>query len=242
MPYEKIKIDNKTYKIRFKNKEIKTNLRLLYNIANRLVRGYSVSIVICGSQRAGKSFIGLWIMKKVLDIFDKEIDYKKNIYYDPLEVLKNLKDMQDDCLMIDEASDVLDSREWYLKSHQAIKSIINVQGYKRNVFIFISPFIVDVDKTFRKHFNFVIRVDHRGSFTVFMLKQKWDEFNENKAVYKVFIDRVRIRMSDIPKEAWKEYSIFSQKRKEELRVEREMRLSKDQNIIDDPILRLKKSV
>lgn len=205
---------------------IETDQYFLYNLFIRLKKGFSPTVAICGSQRIGKSMIGVWLCYIMMKLLGKEYDPTKNTFYEPIKAIEDLGYKEKEPLMIDEAGDVLDAREWYEQTHQALKSIINTQAYKTMLYIFISPFIIDIDKTFRKHFDFLIRVDDKGKYKAFRFVKKYDELNQNKVVYKRFLDDVRVKLSDLPDGIWDRYMLYSISEKEKIRKARIKRAEK----------------
>lgn len=203
-----------------KKRTLSTNLYFLDYIFKRINKGFSPLIVICGSQRIGKSFIGIWLCYLMNMLLGKKYDPENNTFYKPIEAIKGLENKFKDSLLIDEAGDVLDAREWYEQTHQALKSIINTQAYKTMMYIFISPFVIDIDKAFRKHFDFMIRVHGKGKFKVFRYVKKYDATNDNKVVTRVFLDECIINLNDVPKDIWKRYLSFSIEEKEKIRQRR----------------------
>lgn len=216
-----------------------TNLYFISQVFRKLKKGYSPTIGICGNQRVGKSFIALWICHTMCCLFGKKFDVENNTFYEPIKAIKDLEHKSREPLLIDEASDVLDVREWYEQTHQALKSIINTQAYKTMLYIFISPFIADIDKSFTKHFDFLIRVDDRGRYKTFRFVKRYDEINIKKVVYRRFLDDCTITMKEVPTVLWDRYINFSIKEKEKIRKKRLGRLTKKEDKFDDPIRRLR---
>lgn len=203
-----------------RKRTLNTNLYFLDYIFKRINAGFSPLIVICGSQRIGKSFIGVWLCYLMNSLTGKKYNPEKNTFYKPIEAIKDLENKFKDSLLIDEAGDVLDAREWYEQTHQALKSIINTQAYKTMMYIFISPFVIDIDKAFRKHFDFMIRVHGKGKFKVFRYVKKYDATNDNKVVTRLFLDECIIDLNNVPKDIWKRYLKFSIEEKEKIRFRR----------------------
>lgn len=218
MPYHTIR-EKEKHKVKIWGKVVETPLIFIYQILFKLNKGYSPIIGICGAQRGGKSFVALWITKLIYDISEKKLDLKKVIFYEPEEAIKNLADKEREVEWIDEP-DAIDYQEWYLGAHKAIRSMINTQGYKNNLYIIISPFIAQIDKSLRIHCDYLIRVTQRGEFKVWKYVKKYDAEDMKKTTEKAFLDVVKIKMSDIPKELWDEYEKFSFAEKERIRQKR----------------------
>lgn len=226
--------------IEISGKKIDTNLYFLAKILKRIKAGYSPLILICGNQRKGKSFIGVWLCFLFMNLMNKKYDPTKNTFYDPIKAVDDLGDVNKEAWLIDEAGSIIHRREWYKKTNIALDKIIQTQAYKTMLYIFISPFASDIDKTFHKHFDFILRVDDRGRFKAFQIFKKFDEFNQEKAVRRMFLDDIRVTLKDVPKDIWDTYQKYSIEQKEEIRKtvlprEKEMEIT-------DPFKKLKKEL
>ncbi len=218
MPMYKLKPQPYKYELSIGNKKIQTNLHFFNRILSKMMRGYSPIICICGEQRNGKSFIGVWLAYLIMTAFGKKIDWNRNSAYDPVETSTKLMDIEKEVFMLDEASSSFHKREWYKRINIAFSKIIITQGRKVICYIFISPFVNDIDKTFTKHFDFIVRVQTRGKIRVFRVKKKYDQLNENRSTYYMHQDDVSVRMKDVPTHLWKQYQKFSNDEKD--RIER----------------------
>jgi len=192
----------------------------IYQIFKKMKNGYSPIVGICGCQRIGKSFVAIWLAYLLYKIQDKPFDPTKNTYYEPEKAIMDLGEKNREAIIIDEAGDVMDYQEWYKQAHRALRSMINTQAYKNNLYIFISPFTAQIDKSIRIHWDFLIRVKARGNFLVWKYAKKYDADKIDEATYKVFLDNVGIKMSVLPKGIWKNYREFSEKEKEKIRISR----------------------
>ena len=220
-----------------KTRTLRTNQYFLAQMFAKIKNGYSVTIAICGNQRVGKSMIGLWLCYLFSTMMGKKFNPRTNTFYEPIAAIENLEKKDKEALLIDESADLLDLREWYDQTHQALKSIINTQGYKTLVYVFIAPFISDIDKAFTKHFDFLIRVDARGHYKTFRFMKRFDELNPARVVSKIFLDDCLINMKQLPKKIWKDYEEFSIEEKEKIRQKRVNKIRR--KTIEDPIGRLK---
>jgi hypothetical protein len=225
MPIEYYK-DDRSFR---KYNNITTDLLFLQQSLRRLQKGFSVFIVICGSQRAGKSFLAVWLWMIFRSYFKKDYtDPTKCVIYDPIDITKRIKNDNNESYILDEASDLLNAQEWYLKSHQCIKSLVNTQTYKKFVLINVSPFVSDIDKSIRKHFDFMIRVDGKGDYRAFKFVKKYDSDTHEKSKYKLFMDYFGLRKKSIPRKIWNAYEEFSFEQKEKIR---QMRQDQMENMI-----------
>lgn len=218
-----IKEEKRIFKITIGKKTLVTDLYYMAKIFKKIKGGYSPIIAICGQQRIGKSLIGVWLCYTFMSMMEKEYKPTERTFYDPLKAIIKLGGDNKVPLLIDEAGDILHKREYYEKIHQSLNKIIQTQAYKTILYVFISPFISDIDKSFIKHFDFIIRVDERGRYKAFEIIKKYDKTEDRKAIKIRFMDDVFIRMGDIPKHIWEEYKEYSIAQKEMMRKELETR-------------------
>ncbi len=198
-------------------KILDTNQIFLYKLFSRIKRGYTQLVVICGQQRVGKSFVGIYLSYMFMELQKKEYDPTDHTFYDPIKSIESLGKRNKEPILVDEAGSLLTKREWYKKTHIALDKMIQTQGYKTMLYIFISPFTSDIDKTFLKHFDFQLRVDDRGHYKAFQIFKKYDEFKEEKAIKRLFLNDVKIRLKEVPKEIWDKYLDYSMMQKEKMR-------------------------
>lgn len=179
--------------------------------------GFSPIVMICGGQRVGKSFFGVWLANTIMMFFYNEFyPVKQNTFYDPVESIERIGDTDKQPIMIDEAGAYLNKSEWYDKVVKAMDRIIQTQGYKANCYIFISPFGSDIAKTFRKHFDFQIYVRRRGVGVTRQIPKKYDTLKDEPV--KMFkLEQVVLTRKSIPRKLWNDYERFSMRQKEELR-------------------------
>lgn len=215
--------------IRFK-RTLDTNQYFLHKLFTRMKKGYSQLIIICGQQQVGKSFIGIWLCYLFMALQKKEYNPIKHTFYDPIMAIIGLERKNLEPLLIDEAGSILTKREWYDKTHIALDKMIQTQGYKTMLYIFISPFTSDIDKTFQKHFDFQIRVDDKGRYKVFQIFKKYDEFKHEKSTRRRFLDDVRLKMTDLPGNIWKNYLHYSINEKEKMRLKTIDKHTKKENV------------
>jgi len=151
--------------------------------------------------------------------FTKGMDFERNLVYDPKEALKKIKPLNLEALILDESSYAYYKREWYDKKHHIFAKIIITQGRKSILYIFISPFINDIDKAFNKHFNIVVDVKKRGFAKVYGYKKNYRSRRENDNL-EFHFDDLYLKETDIPKDIWEKYKKQSVKEKD--KIEREL--------------------
>ena len=195
--------------------EIKTNLRFLNRIIRQMLNGYSPIICICGKQRQGKSFIGLWLSWLIMKSFSRILCMERNFVYDPMETLTKVNPLKQETFMLDEASSSFHRKEWFQRIHIAFDKIIITQGRKVVCYIFVSPFVADIDKSFVKHFDYIVEVEKRGYVKIFGIKKKYASLAD-KPFLRYFLDAVYIPMKTVPSDLWNEYNDYSNKEKDRI--------------------------
>ncbi len=219
MIVQKTMVKEHQYKFEMENGKIyRTNITIIGNTLNRMKKNYSPIILICGGQRMGKSFVAVWLANKILRVFhdNKPFDISKHTFYDPIEAIRHIQDMEKEPLIIDEAGSLLNKTEWYNKIIRAFDKIIQTQGYKCNCYIFVSPFGSDIAKTFRKHFDFIIYVRRKGVLKVKKIPKIYDDMT-GKVPRPYSVEQIKIPKNSVPLNLWNEYEAFSFEKKEDMR-------------------------
>lgn len=208
------------YAIKIVRTEV-TNIYVLFWILKRLKRGYSPIIGICGDQRDGKSWFAMWFLWKILSVFDKQFDPEKHLIYSPKEIDSKLAGITEDVIVFDEAAYSYYKRLWYRSPNTSLSKIIFVQGRRVRAYIFISPFINDIDKAFTKHFDVIIDVQRRGIAKTYRMKKRHMAFTdrENKPKWKGDILLDTENMPDEFLNVLAQYKEVSERKKDELEAE-----------------------
>jgi hypothetical protein len=213
----------KTMELKIWGSTLKTDLYFLYHLFTALKAGYSPIVIICGRQRSGKSFIALWLTQLLYNMRHKELILKDVIFYDPEEAMRKLEFKDKDVEWIDEP-DFLDYQEWRDKTHRAIRSMINTQGYKNNLYIIICPFKAQIDRAIRVHSDFTIRAVKKGVLKSFRVHKKYDADDLKDATWSEFLDDISLSklkaMKIINQDKLNEYEIYSREAKEKIRLQR----------------------
>jgi hypothetical protein len=89
------------------------------------------------------------------------------------------------------------------------------------VLITISPFVSDIDKSIRKHYDYLLRVDKKGSYRAFRYKKVYDADTHDRSKHKRFMDYFGLTLKAIPSQTWNKYEQFSFDQKEKIRAKRE---------------------
>jgi len=219
-PYERV--------VPIYGKHVIVNNHYMYHILKRLQNGYSTLIFICGQQRVGKSFIGVYHQWFFNNVFGQDID-DNNIadvtFYDPETIADKLKRRR--AYIVDEAGVIYGRKEWYTKTARAMSTIVQSQQNLNFVLLFISPFFVDVNSSIAKNFDYTMRVDQRGAFKVFKMHKKYDATKPQDAFYPRFMDNCYLHKTDLPADIWNIYEKYSFAQKENIRLEQVKMIRKE---------------
>ena len=185
-----------------------------YQLYKKIKNGFSPIVMICGEQRIGKSAYALHICNDYSQfMYEEDFDYKKYSFYDTEKVIEEMPNMRKRVILIDEGGESLDYLDWYEKIAKAMRSMINTQGFRGNLYIIINPFVVEILKNIRKHFNFKILVVDRGYVKIWKYVKRHYAEKQDKASYPVFLDYLRFKMSLLPPGMYKGYKGFSEAEK-----------------------------
>lgn len=162
------------------DRTLETNIYVLFWIMKRLRGGYSPIIGVCGDQRDGKSWFAMYFVYMILKMFKKHFEAEKHMIYSPNDIDQRLEGMTEEVILFDEAAYSYYKRLWYKSPNTSLSKIIFVQGRRTRAYIFISPFINDIDKAFTKHFDIIIDVQRRGIAKTYKMKKKHMAFSDRE--------------------------------------------------------------
>ena len=192
-----------------------------YQLYKKVQNGYSPIIMICGEQRIGKSAYALSIANLFSQfMYEEDFDYKKYSFYDTERAIEEMGNMIKRVILIDEGGESMDYLEWYDKMAKAMRSMINTQAFRGNVYIIISPFVVEILKNIRRHVNFKAHVVSRGHIKVWKYVKRHQAEKQDKATYPIFLDNIDFKLSSLPKGLYNGYKEFSELEKEKIRLKR----------------------
>lgn len=193
------------------------DFRILGECIAQMNKGFSPIVLICGKQRVGKSFFAIWLAYKILHYFKPDLKFNtdRNVFYDPAKSIDAINRLSLEPIIIDEAGSLHNRHEWYAKVNIVFDKVLQTQGYKSNMYIFISPFGGDLVKGLRKHVDFLVYLRKRGIAIVKKIPKRYDELSDIiPRPYRV--EQIKIELNSVPTEVWKEYERYSFKIKEEL--------------------------
>lgn len=103
-------------------------------------------IVVVGERRSGKSYGAITIAEKLSKMMGKKFIVATNMFFEPIEFLKRFNQIEKEVIILDEASESIDSRQWYDIANKIFNSLIMREGFKNNVIIMTFPVLSDLDK------------------------------------------------------------------------------------------------
>lgn len=197
-----------------------------------------VPIMISGYPGEGKSVLA----KRICELYDRRYSDDRNCIYSRKELMEKIETYPPSGFNIDEAINVLYSRDWNVGTQKELVKVLNICRSKKHLIIFIQPEFTDLDTKIRNsRIRLWIFVIKRGIAAVFKPERTLsggnDPWNlvENNALVKQYInvfngDVVRgtvegcfrsknflafLRWDDIPKEEYEAYEEVKDKKKYE---------------------------
>ena len=149
---------------------------VLNGVINRLNNGFAPIVVICGPERVGKSTMAVDLAYRLCNeakAMSIELNYdtiQEHLAYTPERFLEIITESEEDGgrkpILIDEAGVVAGSQDHNTRENRVIKKIIQTMGYLNNVYIFILPDFMALDKKIRNKVDFKIELYERGKAKV----------------------------------------------------------------------------
>lgn len=120
-------------------------------IHNKLCDGTPPVITIDGEEQSGKSNVAMIIAETLHDKLNscKGTWTSDNLLYYPAGFANAVDTAECQVLVIDEAGRSINARDHNSKENEAVKGLIETQGFKKNIVILINPDISEIDKTIR---------------------------------------------------------------------------------------------
>lgn len=195
---------------------LQTNSQFLISTIDQVKKDYSPIILIVGKQRRGKSNMGLAIADKLMHHFhNRSFEPKKNLFFDPLELIIRMEEATQEPLIIDEAGVGLNAQEFYSHLNIAMNKIIQTQAYRNNVYILILPMAVNLAKIHRRFINFRLNMVARGVARVHKYIVRYEDFGEKK-MKNPFIFLEHFTHPFFQGQVWDEYTEMAKEKKDEV--------------------------
>jgi hypothetical protein len=189
--------------------------------------------MIVGKQRRGKSNMGLAIADKLMHYFhDRPFEPRKNLFFDPLDMIIRMEEARKEPLIIDEAGVGLNAQEFYSHLNIAMNKIIQSQAYLNNIYILILPMAMNLAKVHRNYINFRLNMIARGVARVHKFIVRYEDFGEKKKLKNPFIFLEHFRHPFFNGSVWEEYTQMAEEKKSEIRanIKDELMAQRQRNI------------
>lgn len=98
-------------------------------------------IIVTGERRNGKSFGAI----RLAEHLQKDFDVEKNLFFNVKDFLVRWNTLDGGVIILDEASENVDRRNWFSIENRVFNSLITREGYRRNVAILTFPTVSDLD-------------------------------------------------------------------------------------------------
>lgn len=98
-------------------------------------------ILVTGERRNGKSFGAI----RLAEHLDKGFDVEKNLFFNVKDFLVRWNTLDGGVIILDEASENVDRRNWFSIENRVFNSLITREGFKRNIAILTFPTVSDLD-------------------------------------------------------------------------------------------------
>ena len=157
-------------------------------VINRLNEGFAPIIVVCGPERIGKSTMAVDIAYRLCNeanALDLDLDHdsiKEHLAYEPETFLEIITENSEGRkpVLVDEAGVVAGSQDFQTTQNKIIKKTIQTMGYLQNVYIFILPDFMALDKKVRNKVDFKVELYDRGKAKVTGIKTNFGKMRSNE--------------------------------------------------------------
>jgi hypothetical protein len=98
-------------------------------------------ILVTGERRSFKSLGSI----RIAETLDKDFDVTKNLFFNVKDFLIRWSNLDGGVIILDEASENVDRRQWFSIENRVFNSLITREGFRRNIAILTFPMISDLD-------------------------------------------------------------------------------------------------
>lgn len=160
--------------LEFLGLDIKTSGKyndLLWLLSERRRLNRDSILFIVGEKRTGKSYSAIRlgeVLQKSWGLPPFEVE--KQLFFEPEGLVKAFQKYTNRVLILDEASLSLDSRQWFTVESKILNSLLQTQGFRKNVVLLTSPTLADFDKRSLGFGHFMILTFRVGFSKVYRIK------------------------------------------------------------------------
>jgi len=157
--------------------------RLINGICNDVNKGYAPVVVISGQMGKGKSMAALElarILHNEIHLMQEELtpdNIQDHLFYNVVPFLKFVYNNKRKVAIIDEAGVNLNSKDFHDKFNRKVDKTIQTMRKNNNVYIFVTPRIMDLDKSIRNFIDYKIEAIGKGVLKPTKIKAKHAKLN-----------------------------------------------------------------
>lgn len=144
---------------------------IMYLLSERRRLNRDTIIFIVGEKRTGKSYSAIRLGEAIQKSWGLEpFDVTKQLFFEPEGFVKFFQTNTNKVVILDEASLSLDTRQWFSVESKILNSLLQTQGFRRNIVLLTSPTLADFDKRSLGFGHFMILTYKVGFSKVYRIK------------------------------------------------------------------------
>jgi len=144
---------------------------IMYLLTERRKLNRDTIIFIVGEKRTGKSYSAIRLGEQVQKMWGlPKFDVTKQLFFEPEGFVKFFQTNTNRVVILDEASLSLDTRQWYTVESKILNSLLQTQGFRKNVVLLTSPTLSDFDKRSLGFGHFMILTYRIGFSRAYRIK------------------------------------------------------------------------
>lgn len=177
---------------------------ILRYVLNKMKKGHSPLIIVCGATRTGKTSLAL----KLASIIDPTFNVEKQMFFKIQDFAQALSVSNNKCLILDEAGVTLDPLEFQSVQQKVYNHLIQTQAFRVNCVFLVLPMARGIGKMHRDYVNAVLEVFARGCYKLYKTSI-WHSDLSYKPPRLTHLETV-IGVPLPPEHIWKPYQEFGQ--------------------------------
>jgi len=172
----------------------------IHELAMRLNRGESPSVIFVGNQGMGKSEKALRlveILQEELNMFKGEFS-EEQLVYDPLNFLEQLMDIETPdpdadqnvhedrrAMIFDEAGINLNVADYHSDMNKSVDEVIQTMRILNSLYIFCVPQYSSIDSRIQREADIIVKVEEQGRATPILIEKDHTAMKKSDAFRKI---------------------------------------------------------
>lgn len=158
-------------------------------VYNKVNKGYSPIIAICGQMGKGKSMTAAKIMEYLhneVNLLKGEVDedqLRENVVYGTLDFLKAIEGRERQAITMEESGTTLSKNTYNSMFNRTVDETIQTMRIKENVYIIVIPKLSDLDPDIQDHVDFILLVEDPGKVKVTARRHQYDRTDGKNVRY-----------------------------------------------------------